>query len=100
MKKLSPLKLSIIPLLMFGFGFALVPLYDIFCHYQVADEASLKLESSQGEKIIPLRLLADADSRDVWNFTPPVLPRENGPNIWLRLNVFVLTNKKFHRTQR
>jgi len=78
MKKLSPLKLSIIPLLMFGFGFALVPLYDIFCqvtgingkYYQVADEASLKLESSQGEKIIPLRLLADADSRDVWNFTP------------------------------
>jgi len=29
--KVSPLKLTIIPVLMFAFGFALVPLYDVFC---------------------------------------------------------------------
>jgi len=27
----SPLRLALIPLFMFGFGFALVPLYDVFC---------------------------------------------------------------------
>ena len=31
MKKVSPIKLAMIPLLMFGFGFALIPLYDVFC---------------------------------------------------------------------
>ena len=29
--KVNPLRLAMIPLLMFGFGFALVPLYDVFC---------------------------------------------------------------------
>ncbi len=68
-----------IPLLMFGFGFALVPLYDVFCdvtgingkNFTILDKASFDAEKSQvSEKVVPLRLLADADSRDVWDFTP------------------------------
>ncbi len=82
MKKMSPWKLSLIPLLMFGFGFALIPLYDVFCqvtgingkYYSIMDKASFEAASKTDleviEKVVPLRLLADADSRDVWNFTP------------------------------
>jgi cytochrome c oxidase assembly protein subunit 11 len=78
MKKMSPLKLSLVPLLMFGFGFALVPLYDIFCevtgingkYYGVANSQTINSDSKLTGQIVPLRFLADADSRDVWHFTP------------------------------
>ncbi len=78
MKKLSPWKLSIIPVLMFGFGFALVPLYDVFCavtgingkNYSVVDKDTFKLDPVTGQKVVTLQLLADADSRDVWHFKP------------------------------
>ncbi len=78
MKKMSPLKLSLVPLLMFGFGFALVPLYDIFCevtgingkNYSVSDSSVVNQESQVTGHTVPLRFMADADSRDVWNFTP------------------------------
>ncbi len=78
MKKMSPLKLSLVPLLMFGFGFALVPLYDIFCevtgingkNYSVASSETVNQESMATGHSVPLRFMADADSRDVWNFTP------------------------------
>ncbi len=77
MKKMSPLKLSLVPLLMFGFGFALVPLYDIFCevtgingkNYSVSNSSTVNQEQVTG-RTVPLRFLADADSRDVWHFTP------------------------------
>ncbi|GAA6135538.1 cytochrome c oxidase assembly protein [Oceaniserpentilla sp. 4NH20-0058] len=78
MKKMSPWKLSLIPLAMFGFGFALVPLYDVFCavtglngkNFQVlsVDEASRQdLNHAQRAN---LQFLADADSRDLWQFKP------------------------------
>ena len=78
MKKISPWKITIIPVLMFGFGFALVPLYDIFCdvtgingkNYSVMSAIDANNLSESSEKVVTLQLLADADSRDVWHFTP------------------------------
>jgi cytochrome c oxidase assembly protein subunit 11 len=78
MKKISPWKITIIPVLMFGFGFALVPLYDIFCdvtgingkNYSVMNAIDFEGSDESSEKVVTLQLLADADSRDVWQFTP------------------------------
>lgn len=78
MKKLSPWKLSLIPLAMFGFGFALVPLYDIFCdvtglngkNFQVSSLSDLLNENSNSVQSARLQFLADADSRDLWQFKP------------------------------
>ena len=78
MKKISPWKITIIPVLMFGFGFALVPLYDVFCdvtgingkNFSVMSVTELNDFSASSGKVVSLQMLADADSRDVWNFTP------------------------------
>jgi len=78
MKKLSPWKISLIPIAMFGFGFALVPLYDIFCevtglngkNFSIANaEQVSQVDSSEG-RTAKLQFLADADSRDLWQFKP------------------------------
>lgn len=79
MKKLSPWKLSLIPLVMFGFGFALIPLYDIFCevtglngkNYTVMQSGLTEDEASVGQlQTATLSFLADANSRDAWSFAP------------------------------
>ena len=78
-KKLSPWKLAMVPVLMFGFGFALVPLYDIFCditglngkNYSVASSLTGQgINPAAATKVVTLKLLADADSRDTWSFKP------------------------------
>lgn len=79
MKKLSPWKLSLIPLAMFGFGFALVPLYDIFCEVTGLNgknftvmQGGLSREESDtfSTQKATLTFLADPNSRDAWNFSP------------------------------
>jgi cytochrome c oxidase assembly protein subunit 11 len=74
MKKLSPLKLSLVPVAMFGFGFAMIPLYDIFCEVTGLNGKNFQiLEAGQlnsGVQQATLKFLADADSRDQWQFSP------------------------------
>ncbi len=79
MKKLSPWKLSLIPIGMFGFGFALIPLYDIFCdvtglngkNFTVFESGVGFDESEYSElKTAKLQFLSDPESRDKWQFTP------------------------------
>ncbi|MFT6153411.1 MAG: cytochrome c oxidase assembly protein subunit 11 [Bermanella sp.] len=81
MKKLSPWKLSLIPLAMFGFGFALIPLYDIFCEVTGLNgknftvmEGGLSQEEANADSMqtATLSFLADPNSRDVWAFTPEI----------------------------
>ncbi len=75
MKPLSPWKLALVPMLMFGFGFALVPLYDVFCavtglngkNFQVEKSA---VEGETGSVVVNLQLTADPSSRDDWGFHP------------------------------
>lgn len=79
MKKLSPWKLSLVPLAMFGFGFALIPLYDIFCevtglngkNYTVMEGGlSQEEKSTVSTQTAVLSFLADPNSRDTWAFAP------------------------------
>ena len=82
----SPLKLAMIPLLMFGFGFALVPLYDVFCditglngktgRIQAAEIDASQVDTS---RTIEVRFLANTNSGLPWSFEPVVKMMEVHP---------------------
>jgi cytochrome c oxidase assembly protein subunit 11 len=61
---------------MFGFGFALVPLYDIFCEVTgirspiVATEASAIIEQPALSRTVRLELLASTNGGAPWEFHP------------------------------
>jgi len=84
--KVSPLKLAAIPLLMFGFGFALVPLYDVFCditglngktgRIEAADIDSSQVDTS---RTIEVRFLANTNTGLPWDFQPVVKKMEIHP---------------------
>jgi cytochrome c oxidase assembly protein subunit 11 len=84
--KVSPLKLAIIPLLMFGFGFALVPLYDVFCDITGLNGKTGRIEATEidaGEidtsRIIEVRFLANTNTGLPWSFEPVVKKMEVHP---------------------
>ena len=65
----SALKLAIIPLLMFGFGFALVPLYDVFCDITGLNGKTGRVEASEinidqvdRSRTIEVRFLANTNT--------------------------------------
>ena len=77
--KVSPLKLAIVPLLMFGFGFALVPLYDVFCDITGLNGKTGRIEASEIDagqvdisRTIEVRFLANTNTGLPWNFEPLV----------------------------
>jgi cytochrome c oxidase assembly protein subunit 11 len=82
----SALKLAIIPLLMFGFGFALVPLYDVFCditglngktgRIQAADIDASQVDTT---RTIEVRFLANTNTGLPWSFEPLVKKMEVHP---------------------
>lgn len=75
--KLLVRKLLIVCIAMFGFGFALVPLYDVFCRYtgingkteNTAAVASKKIDQSRE---ISVEFLANRDPGIPWRFAPEV----------------------------
>ena len=75
----SALKLAIIPLLMFGFGFALVPLYDVFCDITGLNGKTGRVEASEinidqvdRSRTIEVRFLANTNTGLPWSFEPLV----------------------------
>ena len=84
--KVSPLKLAMIPLLMFGFGFALVPLYDVFCdvtglngktgRIEAADIDASQVDTS---RTIEVSFLAITNTGLPWQFEPLVKKMEVHP---------------------
>lgn len=77
--RVSPLKLAMIPLLMFGFGFALVPLYDVFCDITGLNGKTGRIEASEIDagqvdtsRTIEVRFLANTNTGLPWNFEPLV----------------------------
>jgi cytochrome c oxidase assembly protein subunit 11 len=75
----SALKLAIIPLLMFGFGFALVPLYDVFCDITGLNGKTGRVEASEinidqvdRSRTIEVRFLANTNAGLPWSFEPLV----------------------------
>lgn len=71
----SALKLAIIPLLMFGFGFALVPLYDVFCDItglngKTGQVEAAEIDASQIDesRTIEVRFITSTNSGLPWSF--------------------------------
>ena len=69
-------RLAITAVAMFGFGFALVPLYDIFCEVTGiripirATEAATITEQTVAGREIHLELLANTNNNAPWEFRP------------------------------
>ena len=68
-------KIVMVPLLMFGFGFALVPLYDVFCDITGLNGKTGRVEASEIEnsqvdtsRTIEVRFLANTNSGLPWSF--------------------------------
>ena len=75
--KSTALKLSLIPILMFGFGFALVPLYDVFCDITGINGKTGRVEAStistdqvDTSRTIEVRFLANTNAGLPWSFEP------------------------------
>jgi cytochrome c oxidase assembly protein subunit 11 len=74
-KSLS-IRLGIAALAMFAFGFALVPLYDIFCEVTgirspiEANDASMITEQPELSRIVTLEMLASTNQGAPWEFSP------------------------------
>jgi cytochrome c oxidase assembly protein subunit 11 len=84
--KVSPLKLAVIPLLMFGFGFALVPLYDVFCDITGLNGKTGRIEAAEIDagqvdtsRTIEVRFLANTNTGLPWQFEPLVKKMEIHP---------------------
>ncbi|MEM7563319.1 MAG: cytochrome c oxidase assembly protein [Pseudomonadota bacterium] len=84
--KVNPIKLTMIPLLMFGFGFALVPLYDVFCDItglngKTGRIAASEIDAAQIDtsRTIEVRFLANTNSGLPWSFEPVVKMMEIHP---------------------
>ena len=82
----SPLKLALIPVLMFGFGFALVPLYDVFCDITGLNGKTGRIEASaidaglaDRSRTITVRFLAQTNTGLPWSFEPLVEKMEVHP---------------------
>jgi len=72
-------KIVLIPLLMFGFGFALVPLYDVFCDITGLNGKTGRVEAStidralvDRSRTIEVRFLANTNAGLPWSFEPVV----------------------------
>jgi len=84
--KSTALKLSLIPVLMFGFGFALVPLYDVFCDITGINGKTGRVEAStidvnqvDNSRTIEVRFLASTHTGLPWSFEPTVTKMEVHP---------------------
>ena len=85
-KKVSPLKLTMIPVLMFGFGFLLVPLYDVFCDITGLNGKTGRIEAAEIDtsgvdqsRTIEVRFLATTNAGLPWTFEPLVKKMEVHP---------------------
>ncbi len=86
MNKTSPLKLALIPLLMFGFGFAMVPLYDVICDITGLNGKTGRIQAAEIDadrvdrsRTIEVRFLANTSSGLPWSFEPLVKKMEVHP---------------------
>ena len=84
--KTSPLKLAMIPVLMFGFGFALVPLYDVFCDITGLNGKTGRIEAAEvnsnlvdTSRTIEVNFLANTANGLPWSFEPLVPSMEVHP---------------------
>ena len=75
--KLLIRKLVLICIAMFGFGFALVPLYDVFCRYtgingKTENKAAPAARRVDDSRNISVEFLANRDPGIPWDFAPEI----------------------------
>ena len=77
--KVQPLKLALVPVLMFGFGFLLVPLYDVFCDITGLNGKTGRIEATEisagqvdQSRTIEVQFLATTNAGLPWDFEPVV----------------------------
>jgi cytochrome c oxidase assembly protein subunit 11 len=69
-------RLGLVVLAMFGFGFALVPLYDVFCEITGLNGKTGVVEASEldgrvdQERLVNVEFVASVNSRLPWEFAP------------------------------
>lgn len=74
--RLSPLRLVLVPVVMFGFAFALVPLYQVFCELtglngKTTGQAAVEPASGEhSERELTLHLMAKVARGMPWDFRP------------------------------
>ena len=79
-------KLTLVPLFMFGFGFALIPLYDVFCEITGLNGKTGRVEAADIDaslidksRTIEVRFLANTNTGLQWSFEPLVKKMEVHP---------------------
>ncbi len=88
-------RLGISAVLMFGFGFALVPLYDVFCDItgingktgRIEQEAALSQEVDE-ERLVTVEFLATVNSKLPWEFKPMIRRIKVHPGEVTEVNYF------------
>ena len=76
-------KLGLVALAMFGFGFALIPLYGVFCDLTGLnrDAAQALVNNTQVDfsRRVRIELVANVQDAGVWRFTAPRMPVDVHP---------------------
>ncbi len=101
--KTLALKLTVIPLLMFGFGFALVPLYDLLCQITglggrtsgtpVALADAMAIDPN---RVVTVEFVTSVPNA-AWELTPEVVRMTVVPGEFYRVN-YVARNRKNYAT--
>jgi len=86
-KKVSPFKLLFIVVAMFGFGYVMVPLYDVFCDItglngktgRVAESEIAKRYQVNKERLITVEFTATNLNEGQWTFKPKVFSMDVHP---------------------
>ena len=86
----TSLRLAAVSLAMFGFGFALVPLYDVFCDLTGLnrDAAQALVSNTQVDtsRSVRVELVANVQDGAVWRFTAPRQPVDVHPGELVRVD--------------
>ena len=88
-------RLGISAVLMFGFGFAMVPLYDVFCDItgingktgRIEQEAALSQEVDEA-RLVTVEFLATVNSKLPWEFKPMIRKIKVHPGEVTEVNYF------------
>jgi cytochrome c oxidase assembly protein subunit 11 len=88
-------RLGISAVLMFGFGFAMVPLYDVFCDItgingktgRIEQEAALSQEVDE-TRLVTVEFLATVNSKLPWEFKPMIRKIKVHPGEVTEVNYF------------
>jgi len=79
-------KLAVVTVMMFGFGYALIPLYDVFCEItgvnlltQADSDAAAFARNTQVDSTRTVRVVFDANTKGPWRFHPATASLEVHP---------------------